>query len=286
MKDKFVFLILHYLTVEDTKRCVSSIKEKCKEKYNYEILIIDNGSPNASGEIIKKKYRDDENITVILSEKNLGFAKGNNLGFAYAKKNMNPTYIIMINNDIIMLQEDFLDKIVEEYHQSQFAVLGPQIILNGKEFNYPDTLPTLKELKKVRRKAKRLYIFNKIYLRYVISLLIRVENVFSRKTKININIRKENVLLNGCCLIFSKEYIEKFDGIDDRTFLYYEEQLLYIRLVKNNLKSVYNPELRILHNEGVATNQVKKKKRDKFDFKLKHELDSLSVLIKEMENGG
>lgn len=286
MKDKFVFLILHYLTVEDTKRCVSSIKEKCKEKYNYEILIIDNGSPNASGEIIKKKYRDDENITVILSEKNLGFAKGNNIGFAYAKKNMNPTYIIMINNDIIMLQEDFLDKIVEEYHQSQFAVLGPQIILNGKEFNYPDTLPTLKELKKVRRKTKRLYIFNKIYLRYVISLLIRVENVFSRKTKININIRKENVLLNGCCLIFSKEYIEKFDGIDDRTFLYYEEQLLYIRLVKNNLKSVYNPELRILHNEGVATNQVKKKKRDKFDFKLKHELDSLSVLIKEMENGG
>ena len=36
-KSKFVFLILHYLTFDDTVKCVDSIKEKCID-YNYEIL--------------------------------------------------------------------------------------------------------------------------------------------------------------------------------------------------------------------------------------------------------
>ena len=84
-------------------------------------------------------------------------------------------------------------------------------------------------------------------------------------------------MLNGCCLIFSKEYIDKFSGIDDRTFLYYEEQLLYIRLKRNNLISVFNPKLEVLHNEGVSTNKKTKNKKNR------HEIDSLNVLIEELE---
>lgn len=280
--NKVVFLILHYLTIEDTIKCVDSIFEKCKNE-NYEILIVDNGSKNNTGLELQKKYKDNSKVTVLLSKENLGFANGNNLGFKYAKENMNPDFIVMINNDIIMLQKDFIDKIIKEYDNSRFAVLGPKIILNGHEFNYPDQIPTLKELKKVKFKTKRLYYFNKMYLRYIISILIRIENKLKKEKKYNINIRKENVLLNGCCLIFSKDYINKFDGLDNRTFLYYEEQLLLLRIRNNNLKSVYNPDLEIYHNEGVATNKSIKNKRKKFDFKLKNELYSLNILISEIE---
>lgn len=279
---KVVFLILHYLTIEDTIKCVDSINIKCKDK-NYEILIVDNGSKNNTGLELQKKYKTNEKITILLSDKNLGFASGNNLGFKYAKENMNPDFIVMINNDIIMLQEDFIDKIIEEYDNSHFAVLGPKIILNGHEFNYPDQIPTLKELKKIRFKTKRLYYFNKIYLRYIISIIIRIEKILKKEKKYNINIRKEDVLLNGCCLIFSRKYINLFNGLDSRTFLYYEEQLLLLRVRNNNLKIVYNPKLEIYHNEGVSTNKSIKNKRKRFDFKLKNELDSLNILINEME---
>ena len=90
-------------------------------------------------------------------------------------------------------------------------------------------------------------------------------------------------MLNGCCLIFSREYINLFNGLDSRTFLYYEEQLLLLRVRNNNLKTVYNPKLEIYHNEGVSTNKSIKNKRKRFDFKLKNELDSLNILINEIE---
>ena len=42
-----VFVVLHYLTIDDTIECVNSIKEKCK-KGNFRIVIVDNASPNNS----------------------------------------------------------------------------------------------------------------------------------------------------------------------------------------------------------------------------------------------
>ena len=59
---------------------------------NYEVIVVDNASPNESPEIIKEKY---PHIHLIKSEKNLGFAGGNNLGVRAAKGE----YLLFINND-------------------------------------------------------------------------------------------------------------------------------------------------------------------------------------------
>ena len=279
---KFIFLILHYYTHEDTIKCVESIK---KLNYtNYEIVIVDNGSQNLSGKLLKDKYKDDSKIHVILSEKNLGFANGNNLGFKYIKENLKADFIIMCNNDVYMIQKDFCAKIVEEYEKSAFALLGPQILLKNNEIcNYEDTLPSLTQLKLKLITTYAHYYLNKVYLKIIYALCYRIKNIFKRKNIVNISRRKENVIIHGCCMIFSSVYIKKFEGIDNRTFLYYEEPLLYIRLRKNNMKSVYNPNIKIFHNEGVATNKTIKNKRNKVDFILKNEISSLKVLISEVK---
>lgn len=84
-------------------------------------------------------------------------------------------------------------------------------------------------------------------------------------------------------MVFSSKYIEKFDGIDDRTFLYCEEELLYIRIMKNNLVSVYNPEIIIFHNEDSATNSICKNRRKKELFVLKNLIKSNKILLKELK---
>ena len=65
-------------------------------------MIVDNGSSNNSGKLIDSKYKDMSNIHVILLKDNLGFAKGNNIGFQYAKKELNCDFICMLNNDTIL----------------------------------------------------------------------------------------------------------------------------------------------------------------------------------------
>ena len=53
-----VFVVLHYLTIDDTIECVNSIKEKCK-KGNFRIVIVDNASPNNSKNELKEVYEND-----------------------------------------------------------------------------------------------------------------------------------------------------------------------------------------------------------------------------------
>lgn len=90
------------------------------------MIIVDNASPNKSGMILEKEYAENNNIDIIISNDNLGFAKGNNLGYKLAKK-YDPDYIIILNSDIVISQEDFCSRIDYAYNKYNFDVLGPDI---------------------------------------------------------------------------------------------------------------------------------------------------------------
>jgi len=59
---------------------------------NTEVFVVDNASPNDHPKIIKEKF---PNVHFIQTEKNLGFAGGNNVALPYCKGK----YILFINND-------------------------------------------------------------------------------------------------------------------------------------------------------------------------------------------
>ena len=289
---KYVFVILHYYTLDDTNKCVESILDKGNNK-NIDIIIVDNASPNNSGNELKRIYDSKENIHIIINDKNLGFANGNNVGFKYAKENLNPDFIIMCNNDTYLIQNNFFDLIDNEYNNSQFAVLGPKIHLqNNKINNVILKLTNLKIEKKQLRKLRIDYITNILFLN---GIYVKTKNLVKKilhKSKNNINTqadpnkRYENIVLHGCFFIFSKRYIDLFNGLDNRTFLYREEELLALRLKNNNLLSVYNPEIEIFHNEDGATNAISKSNRKKQLFVCKNLIKSTKVLIDELKEGG
>lgn len=289
MKNKIVFLILHYITLEDTQKCVSSILERYPNNENIEIVIVDNNSNNNSSKELVKLYKDNNRIHTILLDKNLGFARGNNEGFKYAKEKLKADFIIMINNDTYLIQNDFCEIIEEEYKKSKFAVLGPRILMNDNKIcDYDDKPETTKELRKKIRRLKLRKILNEIHLHFLYDALVFIKKLVSvmfNKKQLNIDtsIRKEDVVLQGCALIFSKKYIELFEGIDDRTFLFEEEQLLYWRVKDNNLLSVYNPLLMIYHNENSSTNaSTNKNMYKKRKLVIENELISKNILLSDL----
>ena len=103
---KFTFVILHYLTMEDTIDCIESIRDKCRN-FQYRIIVVDNASPNNSGRKLEKKYKDDSDIKVVVNRENVGFARGNNIGFKIAKEDKSD-FIILCNNDTKLLKDNFL----------------------------------------------------------------------------------------------------------------------------------------------------------------------------------
>ncbi|SCN23726.1 N-glycosyltransferase [Clostridium sp. N3C] len=293
------FIILHYITTEETDICVDSIIKKI-DTPNYKIVIVDNASPNNSGEILQNKHKDNEKIHVIRSKENLGFARGNNLGYDYAKKHFSPKFIAFLNNDTYLIQDNFFHVIEDEYNKSNFAVLGPMIMTpyeDSGKCNPKRTSPiTINELNKFERKNRILLFLNKIcldlvYIRFIKFLrefLIKspLKNVIFKKRPGFIpdySTRMENVQLHGCCLIMSPVFIEKYDGFDNRTFLYMEEDLLYINMLKDNMLMVYNPELKIFHSEEITSTKVAGGKRKKRSFKYRNLLKSVDIVKKTLE---
>ena len=281
---KITFLILHYLTLDETYKCVDYIKNMCGD-YNYEIVIVDNGSNDGSATKLKQKYEKDKKIHMIFSEDNLGFARGNNLGFKYAKEKLKSDFIVMLNNDTYILQTNFCQLVLEEYENSNFAVLGPRIIMNNNKIcDFYDKKFTVLDIEKKLKNLKIKKFFYDRGMYKLCDILIFVKNILKKKKNyiVDTSIRKENIVLQGCFLIFSREYIDKFDGIDDRTFLYNEEQLLYIRLERNKLKSVYNPYIFIFHNENASTNKAVKNSNKKKKFVVDNEIQSTTILLEEL----
>lgn len=102
------FVILHYQAEQETVNCINNIKEKVQSAKK--IVVVDNASPNGSGEYLQKRYDSDSEVEIVLLDKNLGFAKGNNWGFRVAKKYA-PDFVVVMNNDVLLEQEDIVFRI-------------------------------------------------------------------------------------------------------------------------------------------------------------------------------
>lgn len=284
MSKIYGFVILHYLAEEMTVECVNNILHNFEQEL-IEIVIVDNASPNGSGNHLLEKYASQKNVTVLLNHKNDGFACGNNVGYSFLREKKNCDYIIVMNNDVLIEQANFLKFIDDIYEKEKFAVLGPDIYcpawkmrqnparLNGLSISRVDSLcksyqrwcahPILHYYKD--------FIIDKIKKR----TLQQIQGMES----IDRDVEHEDVVLHGACYIFSNLYIEKRGtAFNSKTFLYMEEDILYYECKKLGLKMMYSPALKVKHLEEVSTTANHKTAYAKKKMKFNETLRSLKVL--------
>ena len=272
----YAFVILHYGDAAVTMEAIESIRSLDRGERKVSVIVVDNASPNGTGELVEKQIESLPDFYYIHNEENLGFARGNNVGFEYAKNELKADFIILMNNDAVIESADFFALVEQDYSNEKFAVLGPSIRTPvGKEQN-----PLrLKMLRGFRLKLTVTYLWvdllaTFLFISLVISdLLKKVPRRMAEHERFAMN----NVELHGSFLIFSPEYIEKFDGLDDRTFMYCEEEFLFARCMFNNLKTRFNPAICILHNEVENRKASILQQRKKRLFRVKNCLKSLKI---------
>lgn len=262
---QIAFVILHYNNMDDTLVCIQSIGQ-LNNSSEYEIVIVDNASPNGSGKDLKEKYEGQEHIHVILSEKNLGFSEGNNLGFQFVKEHFKAQFVVVCNNDVEFPDLDFGKKIEEIYHKTPFHVLGPDIYNPHQNYHQSPqgkTSPTYIRAVSTWAMNRLAYTFYPIYWplfgKKQIQHLASMTNADPDWDK-----PQDQVPVQGACIIFSSDFVEAEDkAFMPDTFLYYEEYLLYNRCNKKGYAMIYRPQIQIVHHEGRAraTLQTDEKKR-------------------------
>lgn len=278
MEYKIGFVILHYNSYKETIQCAKSIIQKVDTE-EYEIVVVDNCSPNKSLSIVREALREYERISFIQLNTNEGFARGNNAGIDYAREKLNCDFVCCLNNDTEIIQDDFCKTVYEEYAKSHFGVLGPKIVLNdGYNPTNESYQVTLRSLKSELKELQLAYYMTLLYVGELIKKFRKKKQQITAYDQ-----RHENVVLHGCCLVFSPAFFEKISGFYPGTFMFREEEFLYTLVKQNHLTMVYNPGLLIRHYEDSATNTVYKTSRTKSLFHLKNSIDSTKMLIKYVE---
>lgn len=85
---------------------------------NSEVVVVENGSTDASVDYLKKLVKKDSRIRPIFKKKNLGFIDGCNLGVSLAKGD----FVVLLNNDVIP-EKGFLVQAMKHFKDPKvFAV--------------------------------------------------------------------------------------------------------------------------------------------------------------------
>lgn len=276
------FVVLHYNNWNETKNCIQSLKKYLNNK-TVHIIVVDNGSTK---EKLNKISRENNNpfIHYIISSKNLGFARGNNLGFKYAKYTLNSSIIILTNNDTWFKQKDFIDKL-ELHYLEGFDVAGPKILTQNGTINQNPIFKVYDDPSKVKKLILKfkflLFLWNfnldNFFMKKIVPLV--------RKNK-NEVLNSDNFKLHGACLIFAHNYIKRFDGLSSDTFMYGEEDYLKYITKINKLRLKYFKDLVVYHKGNASTDKEYGLGRMKRKFYYTWSLDSFRKLEVYMKQHG
>lgn len=291
------YLVLHYKNTEDTEKCIESIL-KISNKEDH-IIVVDNGSGDGSGLYLDEKYKENYRIKIIISDKNIGFSKGNNLGYKYIREKYNPKFIVVTNNDVVFWQSDFQEKVNNIYNRTKFDVLGPDVFIpDNNEHQNPlflkgITIPELeKELAEYKAYLSRPETFErrlqlhkwKGRLCSHFWIVRKLNSVLRKREEIDYKKEYINVGLQGSCLIVSENYIKQEEKMfDPEPFLYCEEVFLYYKCKKMNYKMVYSPLIKIRHEEAASFKNANKNNTKRLEFMLQHHVMARELLLEYLK---
>jgi GT2 family glycosyltransferase len=141
-------IIVTYNGAQWIERCMQQLLES---SYPTHIIVVDNASTDNTLALLKTF---EGRFELILSQKNLGFGAGNNMGILHALK-ANPDGIFLLNQDAYV-EKDCIGKLVKSLQQNpEYGILSPlQLNSSGDELDaafkkyMPASLPE-KEIKKI-----------------------------------------------------------------------------------------------------------------------------------------
>ncbi len=278
------FVVLHYLTYENTYNCVCSlldIDKACSSK----IVIVDNNSANGSYEQLCDEFEDNPRVFLIHNSKNEGFARGMNIGYTFSRDILKAKTIGILNNDLFIKQKDFLNtlgKIVA----NGVDVIGPDIVIEstGVHAN-PQRVPN--NYKAELLKYKILYAFYSIIHSKTIYKLIHTLTNREDGENNKWNQSRKNVQLQGAAIFFSNSFVKNESiCLDPRTFLYQEEDLLFQYCRRRGYAIEYTPALQVIHAGGSSTSAQIDDMRKRKLYRLQQQIQSIHFVIDTINRYG
>jgi len=215
-------ITINYTSLKDT---IEFLETATKLTYpNIEIIVVDNNSPYGKPtEDLKIKYSQ---VTFIESDKNLGFAGGNNVGIRQAKGD----FYFLLNNDTLLFP-DFLEPIV------QFMESHPEVGMASPKVLYPDG--------KTIQYAGAIGISSFTGRGKCLGIYEPDTGQFDQNY--------ETDLGHGAALIIPRRVVKQIGLMPEVYFLYYEEHDWCEMMKRVGYKMYFLGTSKVIHKESMTT---------------------------------
>ncbi|WP_084781631.1 DUF1972 domain-containing protein [Paenibacillus sp. D9] len=223
-------VLVNYNGFEDTISCIKSI---LRSNYkNYKIYLVDNNSPDGSGQLLREYYNQDkfqESIKVLLLNKNIGFSGGNNVAIDIALKEESK-YVWLLNNDTIIDEKTLTNLVVRAESDELIGIVGSKIYF----YNSSDIWYAGGSINKFAISSHR-------------------GSLTSDRDNKLFNIPEEVDFVTGCSLFARSKMIYDIGKLDEDFFLYFEDTELNHRAKQNGWKIYYEPSSLVWHKVSAST---------------------------------
>lgn len=237
-------IIINYNTPQLTFNCVKSVIEFTKD-VDYEIIIVDNCSPDYK--INADDYQQFKNVKTVFSEKNLGFAGGNNLGLKHASGDL----ILLLNSDTI-LKDNALKIAADKFSETpKCGAITVRLVYPDGSLQYPaQRCPSL------RLELRELFRINK-FTSPEKKAKLYLGGAFNHKTFTDCD------WIYGTFFLTSKKIIDEvFSGkFPDDFFMYAEDMQWCFMMLKHGLKPYFTPDAEVIHLGGASMDKTSEEEK-------------------------
>jgi GT2 family glycosyltransferase len=216
--------------------CLEHLKPQLKP--GWELFLVDNNSTDGS---VDNLDADFAGLHLISNRSNFGYARANNQALALAKG----SYILLLNPDVelrpgsLAIAVEYLDE------NPDVSILGPKVLRNGRldpparrSFKTPETY--LYKAIGLSRLFPRHRRFGKYYLSYLDEdQIAEVDSVV------------------GAFLMIRRSVVERIGPLDERYFMYCEDEDWCWRVKHAGGRVIYHPGVVVHHVKGASTSKTR-----------------------------
>jgi GT2 family glycosyltransferase len=202
------------------------------------LIVVDNHSTDNSFQVLKSK--ESEKVIVIQTDRNSGYAAGNNYGIYYVLSRYVPDYLLIANPDTIF-DDALIDKMERVLYSNHKVGIVTGTMTCTSQINLPIAWK--------RPRFIDCILENFIILKKLIGERTRYSNNY-----FNDEIVEVDVLPGSFFAIQSKTFLD-IGGFDEETFLYYEENILSMRLLEKHYVNLLITSIKYIHSHSVSINK-------------------------------
>jgi GT2 family glycosyltransferase len=229
-------IIVNWNSAQFVRGCIRSVRQHTVG-LACEIIVVDNASYDGCDKILQA---DNLDVNYLQSDRNLGFAKANNLAFETARG----TTLLFLNPDTEVVGPAILT-LYRALHQLPAAgAVGARLLNRDGSLqksciqSFPTTLNQLLDSEYLVRKWPRSKLWGMAALYDTTSHPKAVE------------------MISGACLMIKREVFQQVGRFSEDYFMYTEDADLCYKVSRAGWKNYYVPEATVIHFGGGSSKQA------------------------------